>query len=189
MSQTQFEEAIKLIDLKNDDDPERISHQGTTHKKEQLHSELMTQWVKELDPSATEAQLIAARANHLRRWELARSDYTKGRKGYLQWRKEQAKRHSDLVREILEQVKYEEDVIVRVGEIIEKKNLKSDAQIQTHEDALCLVFLETQQDSLMARLLEEEESGEAAEIKLQEILEKTFKKMSPVAIQKAQKYL
>lgn len=183
----QFEEAIKLIDAKNADDPEQITYHGTIYKKEQLHSELMTRWVKELEPEATEAQLIAARANHLCRWELPRDDYPKGKGGYLKWRKEQARRHSELVGKILTQVGYSQDVITRVGEIIEKKNLKSDSQVQTHEDALCLVFLETQQESLKERLVKEEASQ--ADAKFLAILEKTLKKMSSVAIDKAQKYL
>ena len=189
---SQFEEAIKLIDAQNADDPETIEHKGSIHKKEQLHAELMTQWVKDLDPLATEAQLIAARANHLRRWELSRSDFPKGRRGYLKWRSKQASRHAMLLTKILEEVGYEQDIISRACEIIQKKNLKIDAQVQTHEDALCLVFLETQKEELKYKLVELANSSEnekSAEDKLTDILEKTLAKMSPQAIEKAQKYL
>lgn len=189
MSQPLLAEAIKLIDSQNAEDPEKIIYKGAEHKKEELHAELMTQWVKELDPAATEAQILAARASHLRRWELKRSDYPEGRGGYLKWRKEQASRHAKLVENILEQVGYEKNTIERVCEIIQKKNLKNDAQVQTHEDALCLVFLETQQKSLKERLISQTGSQEEADLKLDEILEKTFKKMSPEALKRAEKYL
>ena len=36
--------------------------------KEQAHAELMTEWLERLDPDATDAQHLAARAHHLRRW-------------------------------------------------------------------------------------------------------------------------
>ena len=42
-----------------------------------------------------ETLLLAARAHHLRRWELPRDSYPVGRAGYLRWRRDQkaAPRH------------------------------------------------------------------------------------------------
>ncbi len=165
-----FKRAIELIDEKNADDPETIFYEGKEHQKEILHSELMTKWVLELDEESTEAQLLAARAHHIRRFDLPRSNFEDGRKGYLKWRKEQAKRHANLVEEILKQVGYEDGDIQRVSNIIQKKNLKTDSQVQTHEDALCLVFLETQKDNLAEKLADDE--------KFEDVIQKTLKKMS-----------
>ena len=42
--------------------------------KEQAHAEMMSEWVARLDPDADEAQLLAARAHHLRRWAIPRAE-------------------------------------------------------------------------------------------------------------------
>jgi predicted secreted protein len=71
---------------RNADDPHLLRHHGHDHLKEQLHAELVTEWVWKLNPAASEALLLAARAHHVRRWTLPREDFPTGRAGYLQWR-------------------------------------------------------------------------------------------------------
>ena len=137
--------------------------------KEQAHAELMTAWVQRLAPEASEAQLLAARAHHLRRWALPRSEYPEGRAGYLRWRTELKQRHAREVSEILAEAGYDEPTIERVQAIILKRGLATDPDVQTHEDALCLVFLATQFDDLIARLGHE---------KVVEVVAKTLVKMS-----------
>ena len=56
-----------------------------------------------------------------------------------------------------------------MGEIIRKKSLEVDPEAQALEDALCLVFLETQFRDLAARL-------DAA--RMVDVLRKTLRKMS-----------
>ena len=51
-----------------------------------------------------------------------------------------------------------------------KEGLGTDPAVQTHEDALCLVFLQTQLDQLAAK---------EGHDKMIEILRKTARKMSP----------
>src|SRR3954466_15572295 len=104
----------------------------------------MTAWVQRLDPDATEEQLLAARANPLRRWTLPRTDYPEGRSGYLRWRKELGRRQAEGVGEILAAAGYDDATTARVGAIVAKVDLRTDPQVATHEDALCLVFLQTQ---------------------------------------------
>ena len=139
-----FRAAIAAIDAANADDPETIVVGDRVRPKEQAHAELACGWVLALDPEATDEQLFAARAHHLRRWELPRSDYPDGRAGYLRWRTEQKRRHATAVGEILTRAGYGQPVADRVGAIIRKQGLADDPQVQTHEDALCLVFLSTQ---------------------------------------------
>ncbi len=185
---SRFESAIQAIDLQNSDDPQLLLYEGERYPKEILHSELMTKWVKELDSSAGETQLLAARASHLRRWELPRQSYPSGRAGYLRWRREQAKRHSQLTGKILKDARYEEQTVSRVMEIIQKKGLKSDSQVQTHEDALCLVFLQTQYESLKDRFIKEEGREQGLK-KLAGVIQKTLAKMSKKAGARAEKIL
>ncbi len=165
-----FAAALAAIDLANASDPNRLVVDGVSRPKEQAHAELMTAWVQRLDPSADEAQLLAARAHHLRRWELPRQSYPEGRRGYLAWRTELKARHARDVGEILSEVGYPPDTVERVGQIIRKEHLRTDPAVQVHEDALCLTFLETQLTELGVQL---------GEPKALDVLGKTLAKMSP----------
>jgi hypothetical protein len=147
-----FRSAIDAIDAANAGDPVTLVIDGVARPKEQAHAEAMTAWVQRLDPRATEAQLLAARAHHLRRWTLARSDYPAGRAGYLRWRADQKRRHAAEVGEILRACGYDDGTVQRVGAIVRKEGLGSDPAVQVHEDALCLVFLETQAEPVAAEL-------------------------------------
>ena len=49
----------------------------------------------------SDALRIAARAHHLRRWEVPRSSYPEGRAGYLRWRRDQKARHAREVADVL----------------------------------------------------------------------------------------
>ena len=152
MTDARFEAAIAAIDAANADDPNVVVVGGVERPKEQAHAELMTEWVHRLDPRATSEQLLAARAHHLRRWALPRSEFPEGRAGYLRWRTELSKRHAAEVGEILAAHGYDSPAVARVQQIIRKQGLASDPAVQVHEDALCLVFLETQLDPTIDRL-------------------------------------
>ena len=168
-----FRAAISAIDEANADDPETIVIDGRERPKEQAHAELACDWVLTLDPDASDEQLLAARAHHLRRWELARAEYPDGRAGYLRWRTDQKKRHAAAVGKILADVGYGPEVAERVGSIIRKQRLTSDVDVQTHEDALCLVFLSTQFGPVADQLGAD---------KTVDVLAKTMQKMSTAGI-------
>lgn len=156
-----FELAIAAIDAANASDPNTILVDGVARPKEQVHAEAMTAWVQSLDHDADEAQLLAARANHLRRWAHPRSAEPDGRAGYLRWRAEAKRRHAAEVGEILTDVGYDSETIARVQDLVAKKGLgrgdRPDVdgrpdRFQVHEDALCLVFLTHQFDELVEKL-------------------------------------
>lgn len=169
-----FDQAIAAIDAVNATDPTVIVIDGVEAPKELGHARLVTEWVRRLDPDADEAQLLAARAHHLRRWAIPRKSYPEGRAGYLRWRTEQKKRHVEDVAVILAGVGYDERTIDRVQTIIGKQGRSTDRDVQTHEDALCLVFLSTQLRALADDL------GEDRTI---EVLRKTAAKMSGGALE------
>lgn len=171
-----FDRAVAAVDAANADDPNTIMVRGVERPKEQAHAELMTEWVVRLDPGAEVAQLLAARAHHLRRWALPRSSYPDGRAGYLRWRLALRDRHGVEVAELLKGVGYEPVMAERVRSIVRKEHLRTDPAVQTHEDALCLVFLETQFDALTEQLGDD---------KTVDVVRKTLAKMSPAAIQAA----
>jgi hypothetical protein len=164
---------LAAIDAVNAADPVRIVHEGQEQAKEIVHAGRMTHWVTELDPEATDAQLLAARAHHLRRWVSPRDRYPEGRNGYLRWRADHRKREAAEVGDLLTDVGYDADTVERVQAIVAKKGLGRDPQVQTHEDALCLTFLELQLDPLAHQL------GAPQAV---DVLRKTAKKMSPAAV-------
>ncbi len=163
-----FERAIAAIDAANAEDPNALTYAGESRPKELLHSELATRWVRQLQPDPSEALLLAARAHHLRRWQLPRSEYPEGRVGYLRWRKELQLRHARETAEILRTSGYDDELADRVGDIIRKRGLGRDPEVQTLEDALCLVFVETQLADFAAQHPDE---------KVVDILMKSLKKM------------
>jgi hypothetical protein len=165
--------ALAAIDAANADDPFTLVFQGQERPKEQLHAELMTEWVRRLDPSAGDEQLIAARAHHLRRWALPRDDFPEGRAGYLRWRAKLKKQHAEEVGRIMADVGYGPESIERVQRIVRKEGLGTDPQVQVHEDALCLVFLQTQFDALADQL------GDGKTV---DVLRKTARKMSEAGL-------
>lgn len=152
MGSDRFVAAIAAIDAANATDPFTVVVDGVTRPKEQTHAEMMTEWVERLDPDASEAQLLAARAHHLRRWAVPRSEYPDGRTGYLKWRADAKRRHADEVAGILRACGYPDDTIERVQQIVRKEHLRSDPDVQIHEDALCLVFLQMQLGEVATQL-------------------------------------
>jgi hypothetical protein len=169
VSDARFEAALRAIDEANADDPNTIEIDGVVVPKELGHARLMTEWVQRLDAAATDAQLLAARAHHLRRWVVPRTSYPEGRAGYLRWRTDQKRRHAEEVAVILANAGYEPEVIDRVQAIVRKEGLARDPAVQTHEDALCLVFLQTQLAETAADLGHD---------KAVDVLRKTARKMS-----------
>jgi hypothetical protein len=168
--------ALAAIDEANAADPNTIVVAGETRPKELAHSDLMVQHVLELDPAATEEQVLAARAHHLRRWTVPRTSYPEGRKGYLQWRTSLRNQHAREVGEILVAAGYDDAAVARVQQIVRKEGLASDPAVQTHEDALCLVFLQTQLAPVVDQLGPD---------KGFDVLVKTAKKMSDRGIEAA----
>jgi hypothetical protein len=155
-----IEKVLQAIDAYNAKDP-----QG----RELPYSEKLTGWVLLLNPTPSEALRIAARGQHIGRWTIARTSYPMDRGSYLRWREELKRFHAKTVGEIMSTEGYPEADVEAVRQIILKKNFQTNADAQTIEDALCLVFLETQFEELRQK---------TADPKMIDIIQKTWKKMS-----------
>jgi hypothetical protein len=155
-----FEAAIAAIDAVNAESPTGV---------EPDHAVRVTEWVRRLQPDAGEVLLLAARAHHIRRWTVPRSSYPDGRAGYLKWRRDLHEVHAREVATILTDVGYDVETITRVQDLVRKRNLAKDPEVQVLEDALCLVFIQTQYDELADRLDAD---------KMSEVVRKTLAKMS-----------
>jgi hypothetical protein len=165
-----FARAIAAIDAANAADPVALTVGGEARPKELAHAEMMTAWVQRLRPELPEPLLLAARAHHIRRWEVPRDSYPNDRRGYLRWRTGLHAFHADRAAEILRAEGYGDDTVARVRQLIRKDTLGRDDDAQAMEDALCLVFLETQLIELAGRVDHD---------KMVSVLQKTWKKMSP----------
>ena len=91
------------------------------------------------------------------------------RKGYLQWRTYLKKFHGEQATEIMQAQGYDPATIGKVVDLLNKKNLKRDAEMQTLEDVICLVFL---------RFYFADFRQKHSEEKIVSIVAKTWKKMS-----------
>lgn len=171
-----FKQAIKAFDAANAEDPNQESWQGKEFPKELLYAKRMTECLFELADNPSEALQLAVRAQHLRRWEISRSDFSADRIGYLQWRTKLKTFHAEKAAAILREAGYEEAIIDRVDFLLKKKQLKKDRETQMLEDAACLVFL---------KYYFEPFSPKQEEGKMIDILRKTWKKMSPAAQKQA----
>lgn len=167
-----FERARARFDAANAEDPNRESADGRERPKELLYAERMTAMLERFAPDASEPLRLAARCQHIQRWKIPRAEYTMDRIGYLQWRKQLQKFHADLAGGILRDVGYDGATIARVASLLKKEDLKADADVQTLEDVIDLVFLE----NYLAAFVSAHGTYEAT--KLQDILDKTAKKMS-----------
>jgi hypothetical protein len=166
---SKLDKAFELFDEYNKRSPERIVWDNADYPIEYFYAIKLHDWVTKLDREADESLLLASRCQHIGRWEIARKSYPDGRVGYLKWRSDLSKYHAGIATEILSEVGYDEEVINRVKQIVLKQRLKTDTDVQTMENALCLVFLQYQYDDLIAKTTAE---------KMIDILRKTWGKMS-----------
>ncbi|MYI83300.1 MAG: DUF4202 domain-containing protein [Chloroflexi bacterium] len=165
-----FARAIAAIDAANAADPATILVEGEPRPKELTHAALLCEWVARLVPAPGEALLLAARAHHIRRWTVPRASYPPGRSAYLRWRRDLRRFHADEAARILRGEGYDEPLVERVQQIVRKEGLFSDPEVQTLEDGLNLVFLQTQFDEFRERLGDDE--------RLTAIVRRTWRKMS-----------
>lgn len=135
-----------------------------------LYGIRMSAEMDRLFPNASDALQIAARGQHIERWKLARTEYPEGRAGYLAWRKAQGVHHADMVMSLMAQGGYGETEVDAAGRMLRKQSIKRDAEVQALEDVICFVFLKW-----YFQPFADKHSAE----KIQSIVEKTARKMSP----------
>ena len=161
--------AFELFDNYNKQDPHVVTWEGVTYPAEYFYALQLYNWVKKLKPDASEALQLASRAQHIGRWKIARDEYPKGKAGYFKWRTELAKFHAATACELMLEAGYDEEETKPIQHIILKENLKLDDEVQTMENALCLVFLEFQYEDFIKKHDDD---------MVIRILRKTWKKMS-----------
>ncbi|WP_223652216.1 DUF4202 domain-containing protein [Hymenobacter psoromatis] len=163
-------EAFRLFDAANSADPTlEPGDDGQPVPKELLYAQRMSACLARVAPAAPEAVRLAARCQHLERWQIPRADFPMTRPGYHQWRNTLKQFHAERAGQLLTQAGYPPVGIERVQQLVQKLNLKSDPDVQLLEDVICLVFLEHYFLPFAAQHPEE---------KVIEIVQKTWPKMT-----------
>lgn len=172
-----LQRAVAAFDAANAEDPNREEVNGQLQPHELMDARRVASWVVKLKPDASAALRLASRCQHIRRWEVPRSQYPRNRAGYLKWRQDLKKFHAAAAAKILMKVGCEESLIQAVRNLNLKKGIsRKEGDVQVLEDALCLTFLEFEFPSFLKRIPEERMLG---------ILQKTWNKMSPAGRQRA----
>ncbi len=171
-----FRETIRCIDELNSADPNRESVGDELLPRELIYSQRLCGWVMRLAPHASEELRLAARSQHLCRWQIPRDSYPATRAGYHQWKTELKKFHAGKSAEVLRAGGYPDEVVSRVSELNLKKNFPADPETRVMEDVLCLMFLQFQFGELAAKLDDE---------KTINAIRKSWEKMTDAARQHA----
>ncbi|HMU74984.1 MAG TPA: DUF4202 domain-containing protein [Elusimicrobiota bacterium] len=160
--------ALASIDRANAADPRRAAN-GKPFEID--HAERVTAWLERLRPEPTDLLRLAGRGQHIERWTVPRESYPAGRAGYLRWREDLKQFHARRVGDLAAAAGYSAEEIARVEALITKRALRNgDPDGHALEDALCLVFLETQFLELKSKTPDD---------KMRDIVLKTWRKMSP----------
>ncbi len=171
-----FEKAVTTFDAYNLNDPHHEEVDGSMISKEVLYAQRMSARLDDFYPAAPEYLKLAARCQHIGRWEIPRESYPMDKKGYLQWRNFLKTHHATLAEQILVSCRYDEETIGKVKSLLLKKGLHINPDTQALEDVICLVFIEY----YLEDFTEKHEPQ-----KVVDILQKTLKKMSQRAIEEA----
>jgi hypothetical protein len=153
--------AFARFDAANAEDP---------RGRELPYAERMTARLDAFAPDAPEPVRLAARAQHIRRWDIPRDTFPMDRAGYHQWRTRLQEHHASVAGAILRDVGYPSEMVERVGDLLRKRRLRTDPDAQLLEDVVCLVFLDHELTGFAATQPRD---------KVVDILRRTWAKMSP----------
>jgi hypothetical protein len=165
--------AIARFDAINARDPNLESDGGAQQPKELLYAQRMTAMLERYAPDAPEPVRLAARCQHIRRWEIPRASYPDTPEGYQAWRTQLLDHHAGIGGTVLHECGYDEATVARVASLLRKERLKRNPDAQLLEDVIGLVFMQHYLADFVARHPAYDEA------KFVDILQKTLRKMSP----------
>jgi hypothetical protein len=167
------------IDAANADDPRTIAAGGMARPYEVVYAERMSQRLEAMYPEASELLRIAARGQHVRRFDIPRSRFPEGRDGYNEWRRTCREHHAKLLHDIMSRHGYDSRDIEHVAKLVKKEQLKKDKESQALENVVDVVFLAHYFDEFYGKYSHYDDA------KIIDIIGKTLRKMSPKGHQAA----
>ena len=173
MTQSNYDNAVALMDAANQQDPNIETAEGKEWPKELLYSHRMAEMLNRYRPDADEVARLAARAQHIQRWQSPRNAYPMDRTGYLKWRSDLYTFHAEAAIKIMAEAGYDQESMDRVKKAVSKRGRKINADSQLLEDVAALVFIEYYMQPFV------DKHPDYTEEKWIDIILKTWKKMSP----------
>src|ERR1051325_3424669 len=128
-----FSAALSRFDEENARDPNTEQLGETNRPRELVYAQWLTEWVLKLCPERADERRLAARCQHLCRWQVPRDSYPMTRASYLKWRENLKHFHARKAGDILREVGYPEEVIARVQSLNLKKNFPHDPDTRSEE--------------------------------------------------------
>jgi len=167
-----LERARSLIDAAHAADPNRTED---GRPAELAYADRLESWVRRISPAADPLLLLAARCQHLERWQVPRTSFPEGKPGYLAWRRSLYVRQAERARSLMSEAGIPAEQAREAALWVSKTGLKTNPFTQALEDAAVLVFLESEIASFAAQ------HAHYPREKFVDILRKTWRKMSPRA--------
>lgn len=178
-SSRRYQAVIDDIDAANADDPRTAVIEGSVRPYEAIYAERMSQRLAAMYPEASELLRIAARGQHIRRFDIPRSRFAGGRDGYNEWRRTCREHHAKLLRDIMSRHGYGNSEIDHVVKLVRKEQLKKDKECQALENVVDVVFLDHYFEEFCGK------NPHYDDAKIIDIIGKTLRKMSPKGHQAA----
>jgi Domain of unknown function (DUF4202) len=174
-----FKAVIVDIDAANSADARTIATADGARPYEAVYAERMSRRLEAMYPEASEMLRIAARGQHVRRFDIPRSQFPEGRDGYNEWRRTCREHHAKLLGAIMTRHGYDSHDIEHVAKLVKKEQLKKDRESQALENVVDVVFLDHYFDEFYGK------HSHYDDAKIIDIIAKTLRKMSPKGHQAA----
>eukprot|EP00775_Hariotina_reticulata_P002487 gene2487-2790_t len=173
-----LDKAIALIDAANSEDPSRVQVDGESAPYRVAYSRWLTDWVKRVDPKASDELLILARGKSIQSWKLSdikRDDYAPNTPGQRQWEVDRKKWLAQRLLDVVKEAGYDESTQLLIEDVMMSRNLPDPRDIrkydligvfgmvnyrtlaavcmlQTLDDAEALLFLEKNFEEMFNRM-------------------------------------
>lgn len=173
ISEIQYNFCVKEIEKIHSSDNTLVNEDSGPISSELLYSNRMLSILEMLEPNSDYSTKLAAQCQHLKRWEIKRTEYPMTRQGYHQWRRVVMNHQLAQCKEVLIQSNIETDDIEEILSILRNQGNKMESKSQVIQDTACLVFVKWYLETFAVK----HESSKVADI-----LKKTKRKMSQKAI-------
>jgi len=174
-----YNAVIADIDTANARDQRTVTVAGVARPYELVYAERMSQRLETMYPEASDLLRIAARGQHIRRFDIPRGNFAEGRDGYNEWRRTCREHHAKLLHDIMSRHGYDSRDIEHVAKLVKKEQLKKDKESQALENVVDVVFLDHYFDEFYGKYSHYDDA------KIIDIIGKTLRKMSPKGHQAA----
>jgi len=172
--------ALNLIDKAHNDDPQNLE---LIYANNVEHYARILSSPKPLTP----IQTLAARCQHLRRFDTPRSSYPANKPGYLKWRRDLYTIQADLAVNLCSSVGISEHECRELHDAVSKKDLlnreKCGETTALLEDAAVLTFLKEELEGFKG------DHDEISEEKWEGIIRKTWRKLTERGKEEAKRLL